>query len=522
MPEPSSAAGVPLVGDVIAGKYRIDSILGEGGMGIVYEAEHLILRQRVAIKALLPGTAVSAEVIERFSFEASTVARITSEHVVRVMDAGTLPNGSPYLVMEYLAGCDLETLLGRRGPLPPGEVVDFALQALEALAHAHAAGIVHRDLKPANLFLANAKGGRKILKLLDFGISKSLGMAPDDDRLLGSPTYMSPEQLEKNASIDLRTDLWSLGVVIYQLISGATPFGGDLVQLVTAIRRADPISLHARDPRIPAGLSDVVARCLRREASERWRSAAELAAALVPFGTGAWSDAIARIEQARSQAQPVRKMRRYESFENALQALETGSHHRSERETDAPDELAPPDRGSTRPLMATWIETLPPSEPDEPAELAVTCLPPPSALEPMVPSRAPLRILLIDDSPIALAVHGEILTGAGFDIRAASSQPEFDALLESFQPQLVLMDVMMPGMNGDALCRRVKARFKATVPVVLLSDLPREELLARFQAAGADGYLAKPGPGDRSAFLEYIRNICAMTYSPEDLPDADC
>jgi serine/threonine-protein kinase len=514
MPEPNSAAGVPLVGDVIAGKYRVDSILGEGGMGIVYEAEHLILRQRVAIKALLPGAAISAEVIERFSFEASTVARITSEHVVRVMDAGTLPSGSPYLVMEYLAGCDLNTLLVRRGPLPEAEVVDFALQALEALAHAHAAGIVHRDLKPANLFLAKGKGGRPLIKLLDFGISKSLGVTPDDDRILGSPVYMSPEQLEKNASIDLRTDLWSLGIVIYELISGAPPFGGTFPELVAAIRRGDPIALHARDPRISSGLSDVVSRCLRRDPSARWSNAAELASALVPYGSGAWTDAIERIDQALSHAQPVRTMRRFETFENALQALEAEALRESEGHASAgsTDVVG---RHSKLPFTGTWTETLPPSELDEDPELAVTCLPPPSESEPSS-KRSALRILLVDDSAIARTVHSRFLSEAGFDVRAAASPVEFEDLLGEWRPHLVLMDIMMPALNGDVLCRRIKARFKATVPVVLLSDLPRDELAERARSAGADGYLAKLG--DRTAFIEYVRNICAIAYSPEDLP----
>src|SRR2546421_398006 len=135
-----------LVGDVIAGRYRIDSVAGEGGMGIVYEAEHVILRQRVAVKVMLPGALPSTEALDRFAIEASAIARIVCEHVVRVMDAGTMPNGAPYLVMEYLEGNDLETTLQRRGPLPPADVVDFAMQALEALAHAHAAHVIHRDL----------------------------------------------------------------------------------------------------------------------------------------------------------------------------------------------------------------------------------------------------------------------------------------------------------------------------------------------------------------------------------------
>jgi len=510
MREPNGAAGVPLVGDVIAGKYRIDSILGEGGMGIVYEAEHLILRQRVAIKALLPGVPISTEVIGRFSFEASTVARITSEHVVRVMDAGTLPSGAPYLVMEYLAGCDLNTLLARKGPLPEAEVVDIALQALEGLAHAHAAGVVHRDLKPANLFLAKNKSGRQIVKLLDFGISKSLGVTTDDDRVLGSPMYMSPEQLEKGAAIDLRTDLWSLGVVAYELLSGAPPFNGELSEIVAAILGRDPVPLHALCPQVSQAVSDVVSRCMQRAPSARWQSAGELARALAPYGTGAWAGAIECIDQALSSAQPVRAARSFESFDNALQALET-EWRRDDRLSSRVGAVVI-SRGSRLPFTATWTETLPPSRREE--ELAVTCLPPSFAEE--APTKPALRILLIDDSARALAAQTQVLSEDGFDVRAAGSPDEFEALLDGWRPHLVLMDVMMPELSGEELCRRVKARYKATVPVVLVSDLPTEELAARASAAGADGYVSKAEP--RSAFLEYVRNVCAIAYSPEDLP----
>jgi eukaryotic-like serine/threonine-protein kinase len=513
MPDAKSAAGVPLVGDVIAGKYRIDSILGEGGMGIVYEAEHVILRQRVAIKALLPGATISTEVIERFSFEASTVASLANEHVVRVMDAGSLPGGSPYLVMEYLAGCDLNTLLARRGPLPETEVVDFALQALEGLAHAHAAGIVHRDLKPANLFLVRATG-RQLIKLLDFGISKSLEMSTDDDRIVGSPAYMSPEQLEKHATIDFRTDIWSLGVVIYELLVGTPPFGGDFAELVAAILRNEPPKLHEQNPRVSPAVSAVVARCLQRNPAARWQSAAELARALVQHGSGAWSGAIARIEQVLSAVQPVQSTRRFESFENALQALESGwdLDGVSRLSSRAPDAVVIGRGGVQQPFKATWTEAHPPSAPAD-AELAVTCLPPESQPN----KRNALRILLIDDSAIIRSLHQLILTEAGFDVRAAASPDEFEALLDGWKPHLVLMDIMMPAMNGDDLCRRVKARFKATVPVVLVSDLPYEELVARAKSADADGYVSKSK--DQTAFVDYVRNICAITYSPEDLPD---
>ncbi|MCW5837447.1 MAG: response regulator, partial [Labilithrix sp.] len=344
------------------------------------------------------------------------------------------------------------------------------------------------------------------------GISKSLGAAPDDDRVFGSPSYMSPEQLEKDAAVDLRTDLWSLGVVMYELLCGAPPFGGDFVELVAAIRRAEPVPPHVRDARIATGLSDVVLRCLRRDRAARWQSAAELAAALVPYGTGRWSDALDRVRRALSQAQPVRAARRYESFENALQALEGRSLRVGEAGYESPIIVG---RQSRLPLTATWTETLLPV-PAEAAELAVTCLPPSSVDEPP-PRPAALRLLLVDDSPIALAVHGELLRAAGFDVHAAGSPGELEAALETYRPHLVLLDVMMPGLNGDVLCRRIKARFKATVPVVLLSDLPREELVERAEQAGADGYVAKPSAGS-DELVDYVRNICAIAYSPEDLP----
>lgn len=504
---------VPLVGDVIAGKYRIDSIAGEGGMGIVYEAEHLILRQRVAIKALLPGTAVSSDVVERFSLEASAAARIVSEHVVRVMDAGSLPNGAPYLVMEYLEGADLEMLLLRRGAFATTEAVDIALQALEALAHAHGAGIIHRDLKPANLFLAKRPSGGPILKLLDFGISRVLDASVDEERVVGSPLYMSPEQLS-NAAVDHRTDLWSLGVVLYELLMASPPFGGTFAELVQEILYgAGPPPLHETQSSIPPGLSKIVATCLARDRAERWANAAELARALSPYGSGAWNRAITQIDETLSRANPARAPRRFESFENALQALET------ERGCDRLDPEEPfhyPDTAmqlSRLPYSATtWAATLPPPESAEPSSMVtrLPARPPPSTGKPA------LRILLIDDSEISLGIHSQLLLAQGFDVRTTASPGEFEALLDGWRPHLVLMDVSMPEVSGDVLCRRVKARLKASVPIVLMSDLPREVLAERARVAEADAYLAKTSDG--GAFVEYVRNICALTYSPEDLP----
>src|SRR5262245_38383742 len=223
---------MPRIGEVVAAKYRLEKVAGEGGMGIVYAAEHLVLKQRVAVKVLLPDAATSEAHVERFAREARAAARINTEHVARVMDAGSLTSGAPFLVMEYLEGCDLDELLELEGTLGLTEVADYMLQTLEALAHAHAAGIVHRDLKPANLFLAARPDGGNVIKVLDFGISKSRKTNPLEKKLtgqhvLGSPVYMSPEQLRNANTIDPRADLWSIGIVAYELLTGRPPFDGD-------------------------------------------------------------------------------------------------------------------------------------------------------------------------------------------------------------------------------------------------------------------------------------------------------
>ncbi len=504
------ADGQPLVGDVIAGKYRIENIAGEGGMGIVYEAEHVILRQRVAVKALLPGTVTSSEALERFSLEASAIARIASEHVVRVMDAGSLPNGAPYLVMEYLDGCDLAELLAFRRTLPAAEVVDFALQALEALAHAHAARVIHRDLKPANLFLAKRPDGRRVIKLVDFGISKAFDATPEGDRVLGSPAYMSPEQLE-NRLLDVRTDLWSLGVVLYELISGSPPYTGAFAELVTAIRKTDAVPLSEKVPGVAPELSKIVARCLQRDPAKRWASTAELARALVPHGSGVWDSALERIERALSNTTPVRTPRRFESLDNALSALEAEWNRDHGIET-----LSPPEEEVVIKSRSglTAEEAFGATIPAPPSEAHFVILGAP--IGPSSTRRPALRILLIDDSELVLGLHAQVLTTHGFDVRTTTSVGEFEALVDSWKPHLVLMDIQMPGTSGDELCRSVKARFRATLPVVFVSDLPPEALAAHTKAAGADAFFAKTS--DWAAFVDFVRNILAITYSPEDLP----
>lgn len=304
---------MPRVGDVIAGKYRLEKVAGEGGMGIVYAAEHLVLRQRVAVKVLLPDAATSEMVVERFAREAQAAARIQSEHVARVMDAGSTATGAPFLVMEYLEGCDLEELLQIEGPLPLPDVVDYLMQSLEALAHAHAVGLVHRDIKPANLFLACRPDGGNVIKMLDFGISKAMRSTPEQKVLtgqavLGSPVYMSPEQLRNAKDIDARADIWSLGVVAYELLAGKPPFDGDGVgEIFAAILEKDPEPLHMVNWRLPPEISAVITKCLQRKPEDRWADAAVLARALKPFGSGAFSSVVERSELVLSRAKLLKR-----------------------------------------------------------------------------------------------------------------------------------------------------------------------------------------------------------------------
>jgi serine/threonine-protein kinase len=280
-------------GTVIAGgKYRVNRLLGEGGMGWVVVATHLQLEQRVALKFM--RSAKNPEAVARFLREARAAARIQSEHVARVSDVGTLENGSPYLVMEYLEGEDLSELIDAKGALPDYLAIDYAMQACEGLAEAHAAGIIHRDLKPANLFLARRTDGSVRVKLLDFGISK-LSPAPGSQpeinmtstqALMGSPLYMAPEQMRSSRSVDRRADIWSMGTIIYEMLTGRSPFEGTSLPEVCARILADaPESMLTYQPDIAPELDTVVLRCLEKDPARRYPDVAALAQALGAFGT---------------------------------------------------------------------------------------------------------------------------------------------------------------------------------------------------------------------------------------------
>ena len=278
------------VGDVIADKYEVVGLLGTGGMGYVISARHTELGEMMALKFLRPEALAHAELVERFAREARAAAKIRSEHVANVFDVGTLSDGTPFIVMEYLAGKDLADHLHHEGPLPISVAVEYVMQACEALAAAHAHGIVHRDIKPENLFLTQQAQGMHTIKVLDFGISKiALPRGKRDlvrtQMALGSPVYMSPEQIRRSDQVDARSDIWAIGCVLFELLTGVTAFDEpSLLELSAAILEREPVPLQTLRPEASEELEEIVLRCLAKNPDERYQNVAELAAALFPFG----------------------------------------------------------------------------------------------------------------------------------------------------------------------------------------------------------------------------------------------
>jgi serine/threonine-protein kinase len=277
-------------GDVLAGRYRVERVLAMGGMGVVVAARHVQLNQRVAVK-VLTHNAESSQANARFLTEAKASALLRSDHVVHVSDVGTLDNGKPFMVMELLDGEDLAQVLEAEGRLPIEQAVDYVLQACEGLAEAHAARIVHRDLKPGNLFRVRKKDGSELIKVLDFGVSKALsqdvraeGTVTTTDAVFGSPLYMSPEQMTSATKADERSDIWSLGVVLYELLTRRMPFDAEsMAGLAVRIATDPPDRLLTVLPTAPPELEAVIMKCLEKKPEARYQDIAELASDLEPF-----------------------------------------------------------------------------------------------------------------------------------------------------------------------------------------------------------------------------------------------
>jgi serine/threonine-protein kinase len=328
-------------GTVIANRFEVERELGRGGMGVVLLAKHLVLEERVAIKLLIERSTDPTHAA-RFLREAKAMSRIKNEHVVRVLDAATLDDGTPFMVMEYIEGEDLEHAVKRRGALPVAEAIDYVLQACEGIAEAHALGIVHRDLKPANFFVAQRVDGTPCVKVLDFGISKVIGgdgaALTHTSSVMGTPLYMSPEQMRGGQPVTPAIDVWALGVVLYQLLSESVPFMGATVPEVCAKILSDPApSLLLSRPELPAELAAVVMQCLEKDPARRFPSVAALAAALAPFAeqrSHASLEFIARASAVRAPAPPVSDPHSSQRFVTAPTAAIASTASAVARSTD--------------------------------------------------------------------------------------------------------------------------------------------------------------------------------------------
>lgn len=308
--EPAARTLLLREGELLGGRYKIERWLGGGGMASVYRALHTGLGQPVAVKVVSPLVRELPGVVPRFMREARAATRLKSEHVVRVFDVGISEGGSPYFVMEMLEGKDLAGMLEEGFQPTVEEAIDCTLQACEALAEVHGLGIVHRDLKPANIFITRGPDGLACVKLIDFGISRvDSPLSPEDtvaltnpEVVMGSPRYMPPEQMESASTADARSDIWGLGAILYELLTGTAPFAGDsLLDIYAAAMRAPPPAPSTCRRGIPTQLDDVVLKCLRIDPADRHGDVAELAAALAPFGddnAAARADAIARVLEA--------------------------------------------------------------------------------------------------------------------------------------------------------------------------------------------------------------------------------
>ena len=264
-------------GTVLQGKYRVEHVLGEGGMGIVVAAIHLGLDQRVALKILRPELRRMPEVVERFQREARAASKIEGAHVAKVLDVGVLDDGTPFMVMEHLEGNDLSSVRRNGRPLPPALAASYLIEACEAIVEAHGLGIIHRDIKPANLFLAKKRSGKTEIKVLDFGISKLGGPGEPDSGLtgtdvaMGSAEYMSPEQMLSARDVDLRADIWSLGVCLYELCTARGPFSGaSLGDTCAKVIHGAPPPPRSVAPQIPPAMEAIILRCLDKDRTKRF------------------------------------------------------------------------------------------------------------------------------------------------------------------------------------------------------------------------------------------------------------
>lgn len=466
------------MGTVLAKKFRVERLIGEGGTGIVVGATHLQLEQKVAIKVLRTALA-SDEIRLRFEREARAIGQISSEHVVLVLDVGTLDDGSPFMVMEHLEGRDLARILKESGPLSVEDAVDCMLQVCEALEEAHANGIVHRDLKPANLFLTRRDDGAPHIKVVDFGISKILDSKVRGGNevtsafaVLGSPRYMAPEQVRNSKEVDGRADLWSVGTVLFQLITGKHAFDAESnVAASLKVLTAEPAKLRDYAPKAPPALELVVSRCLEKDVAKRWSTAGELADALAPFAS----------ENTRESIQQMREAKEAPSLNIALSVSST-----SERPPPVTRSSIPPMPGRHGAPEAPPMVAPPPAPVPHFASQHYGA-PPPSSRRPPVPQTPPPP-QVVAPSP---RVPGRPSSGA-MPVVAPAPSPVAPHLATPMTPHRPFDSVPMPAARipsvppapAGALGREMRTAPRGFVPPKPRSGAQAATVLVRNGGGG--------------------------------------
>src|SRR6478752_6296555 len=292
-------------GEVLAGKYRVERIPGRNGLGVLVQVRHMELGQEVTLKFLVPDACVYPEFVQRFIREARSAVKIQGEHVARVTDVGRLESGAPYMVREYLRGPDLAEVLKVRGPLPISEAVDYIIQACEGVAEGHALGVVHRNLRPTSLVVARRSDGTALVKVFDFAASESLHVNPFTERavslvgtsaIMASLPYLAPEQIRDPHDVDFRADVYSMGAVLFELLTGAPVYAADAAPALLAQVAADAApALRALRPDAPGDLDHIVLRCLAKNRAIRYASIADLVVELAPFASAETASSVERI-----------------------------------------------------------------------------------------------------------------------------------------------------------------------------------------------------------------------------------
>ncbi|AKU96008.1 serine/threonine protein kinase [Labilithrix luteola] len=471
----------PRPGDLLAGKYRVEKVLGEGGMGVVVAAMHETLGQRVAIKLLRANGLARTEALGRFVREARAAAKLRSEHVARVIDTGTLEDGRPFMVMEHLEGADLGSLIDQGYRTSLAEAVDWLLQTCEAMAEAHAAGIIHRDLKPTNLFLTRRVDGAPLVKVLDFGISKlddgeeNLKLTSTTE-IIGSPSYMSPEQLRSSRNVDVRTDIWALGVILFELLAGQLPFhAANMTELIAIILSDREPPIHTIRSDVPEGITNIIGRCLQKSASARYSSVVELAQALEPYASRVTTSAVERI---RGAALGSGRMAATDAPSGPLPHSPSGS---------ISSRVAPASAASAPNTSTAWAETQLGEKPSVPTTpVAIT---PPKSKMPTV-ALAGFGVL---------ALLGLVLGGASY-VRGRGAPPAIVPSAGDESMPLPLGRKDLPPIAATASASS-SASIQPIVPAppaspaLSVSDTPRGSMLTTPVVTGATK--PKPGPGQK-------------------------